>query len=114
MGIIADTQRGYRDAPACANRGAWGYDSAMSIFDRIGNLAKGVWIQNTRPNAPDPLHDAALERELEKAARASAAAARPRVAPETPTASPVAAPVAPVEPARPIELDPDGAVKRTL
>ena len=86
----------------------------MSFLNRIGNLAKGVWIQNTNPSAPDPVHESALEREL---AQASRAAARPDRAPSAATPAPslgIKAPVAPPEPSKPIELEPDGAVKRTL
>lgn len=118
-----DTASGYRDAPRRATATACGYDRAMSIFDRIGNLAKGVWIQNTNPNAPDAAPDAALERELRQAEAAREAAARraqtradpaqgvtglPRETLPRPEVAP------PPEPSQPIERDADGAVKRTL
>ena len=93
----------------------------MSIFNRIGNLAKGVWIQNTRPNAPDPVHEAALERELDETRRATPQP--PRVQAPLPGAlrsapqgaEPVSpSPASPGSAKEPIELDGDGAVKRTL
>lgn len=78
----------------------------MSIFGRIGNLARGVWIVKTRPSGSDPTHEARLERELADAPRPAAAPLRRELAR-------VEAP-APEPPATPIELDADGHVKRTL
>ena len=79
----------------------------MAIFNRITNLARGVWITKTRPTDDDPLH-AAVEREL----------ATP-VAPRSPVrTAPVAqaptADAASTEARARVELDDEGNVKRTL
>lgn len=113
-GAVAGTQPRYRDGSRCATGAERGYDSAMSIFNRIGNLAKGVWIQNTNPAVPDPVHESALERELAQASRAAARSERAPAAANPAPSLGSKAPAAPPEPSKPIELEPDGAVKRTL
>ena len=81
----------------------------MSIFDRIGNLAKGKWLVTTRGSSEGELHRAALEEELAREARVL----RPK--PASPRREPVAVEPVPSAPAKaPIELDEDGHVKRTL
>ena len=77
----------------------------MSIFDRIGNLAKGKWLEHSRAEDPDAAREAELDRELEKAPR-------PRVSAQRRQAPPVEE--EPPKPTTPIELDADGHVKRTL
>lgn len=87
----------------------------MSIFSRIGNLAKGKWLVSTREDEGGPAHEASLEREL-------AATPRPVDAARPVRGAPLRVPAgrAPLEPAAnepssaPIELDSDGHVKRTL
>lgn len=76
----------------------------MSIFDRIGNLAKGKWLEHARAEDPDAAREAELDRELEKTPRPRTAARR--------QAPPVEE--LPPEPTKPIELDENGHVKRTL
>ena len=78
----------------------------MSIFDRIGNLAKGKWLVGTRPQDGGVAHEAGLDREL-------AETPRPRPAPLQRDLPPLEA-AKPEPPATPIELDGDGSVKRTL
>lgn len=81
----------------------------MSIFDRIGNLARGKWLETTRGGTEEALYQAALEEELARQAQA----ARPSTAPRR-VDPPVVDPEPPAQPKAPIELDEDGHVKRTL
>lgn len=81
----------------------------MSIFDRIGNLARGKWLETTRGGTEEALYQAALEEELARQTQA----ARPSTAPRR-VDPPVADPEPPAQPKAPIELDEDGHVKRTL
>lgn len=81
----------------------------MSIFDRIGNIAKGKWLVSTRGGTEEALHQAALEEELARQAQVT----RPKVAPQR-REPPASEPERPAPPTAPIELDEDGHVKRTL
>lgn len=81
----------------------------MSIFDRIGNLARGKWLESTHGGTEEALRQAALEEELARHAQVT----RPKSAPPR-REPPAAEPQRPETPKAPIELDEDGHVKRTL
>jgi hypothetical protein len=81
----------------------------MSVIKRLGNLGKGLWSLNSKgEDLESKARIEALREELarqEAKARPAARASRPLpVEPEPET----------VEPTRPLERGPDGAVKRTL
>lgn len=81
----------------------------MAIFNRITNLARGVWLAKTRSTDDDPLH-AAVERELATpVAPRPTARATPADAAQPPAADPASAAAR-----APVELDDEGNVKRTL
>lgn len=81
----------------------------MAFFSRLGNLARGAIAAHNNPAAP--LEDAALERELAAQERAAQERAARRPTPRRAAAEPPP----PVEdPRPPLELNPDGSVKRTL
>lgn len=76
----------------------------MAFFSRLGNLARGAIAAASNPeHAPD---DALLEREL--------SAHRPPPRRAAAAAAPEAPPAPAEEPRAPLELNPDGSVKRTL
>lgn len=81
----------------------------MALFSRITNLGRGLWITNTRPSGGNAAEDAAFEEELAQTRPQPRAA---RAGPARPTATPE--PEVVPEPARPVELDADGNVKRSL
>ncbi len=81
----------------------------MSVIKRLGNLGKGLWSLNTK--GEDAESTARIEALREELARQEAMA-RPAPRPSRPQpAEPVPEEV---EPTRPPERGPDGAVKRTL